>query len=792
MTSVNNDISSAEMFSTFKRHMAHRFSALKDTNETDGSSRPYSFSSCCGIENTLNSQHPHVVAYTSGCDAAEKFLCNTSNDEGSRLLFGNSCYESLNQVDNKCMSSMHDMFSHPSVVDNTAEIFYETDVFPNQTNVTDSLRLFYQRLLNSRSNPYELSEVCSRAPGSNKNHTTCRFSNPNPSFLAVANKRHASGPSYNAPVTCTEEPDSTQVTSRLLLIQVTPKPVQLGSFHVSTPKINSDARISECPLVQSQSLLSERCQSSPLLLAAPLQCEHHVNSSYNLSNKNSLPTHLDTGTGPTQKNRSAQVQSFHQNIVKDRSNYIITQDLPSSQSSECYSPSKSQHTRHHNAPGNLCTNPIHSQPFSSSHLNPATSDLSNNSKIDCQTPTSNKMNSHFTKLHYVNSPLPPPWSHDVSSSLSPTTEHLSSFSPPSLSIESLKFDNDSCLPFDNDPSTLPSECIYNFDAKLTVCPPQCNRRDEQSTKPKRQGGRSSAEFLCSFPGVSWNTRMQSWLVYYEDRTGRKSKTFNPKRYSLEKFSRLGVRCEKLRYLNSMSLAMHCACAFATKARYRAKLYKQLGLTVARSGVKKLNVFHASSLSNDDACNTNLASLYSVASPEKDKRERTESHDSLATPPKRNHILLQECYPVITRPHEARAFPTLTCSDQGDHGILPQRFRNPVENFAPFTLNGESPREAYSLFLRNSRQLIVEDTDKKPFQPFHSSDTENTFTLTDFPNAEQFRENRYHHLEKGCYDYNLGPVGHMTSTFFTQNPIDMGQNLNTFHNNSSSSCILREI
>lgn len=66
---------------------------------------------------------------------------------------------------------------------------------------------------------------------------------------------------------------------------------------------------------------------------------------------------------------------------------------------------------------------------------------------------------------------------------------------------------------------------------------------------KRTAGRATAEYLCSFPGVSWNTRMQSWLVYYEDMTGRKSKTFNPKRYSADKLDKSDARYEKLKHLD---------------------------------------------------------------------------------------------------------------------------------------------------------------------------------------------------------------------------------------------------
>jgi hypothetical protein len=76
---------------------------------------------------------------------------------------------------------------------------------------------------------------------------------------------------------------------------------------------------------------------------------------------------------------------------------------------------------------------------------------------------------------------------------------------------------------------------YMFDARLYF-----------NTEPESQhcSKRCSAEYSCSYPGVSWNTRMQSWLVYFEDAKKRKSRTFNPKRISEAQLSLLPVSIQK--------------------------------------------------------------------------------------------------------------------------------------------------------------------------------------------------------------------------------------------------------
>lgn len=63
---------------------------------------------------------------------------------------------------------------------------------------------------------------------------------------------------------------------------------------------------------------------------------------------------------------------------------------------------------------------------------------------------------------------------------------------------------------------------YMFDAKL-YCTKTLMRPGHSRRYP--------TEYSCSYPGVSWNTRMQSWLVYFEDGEGRRSRTFNPKRFT---------------------------------------------------------------------------------------------------------------------------------------------------------------------------------------------------------------------------------------------------------------------
>lgn len=90
----------------------------------------------------------------------------------------------------------------------------------------------------------------------------------------------------------------------------------------------------------------------------------------------------------------------------------------------------------------------------------------------------------------------------------------------------------------------PNESQYHFDAQLR------NHKDESGPAFRRikdglsydglhgRSRRSGTEYSCSYPGVSWNTRMQSWLVYFEDAQGRKSRTFNPKRLTHEQLSML--------------------------------------------------------------------------------------------------------------------------------------------------------------------------------------------------------------------------------------------------------------
>lgn len=178
-------------------------------------------------------------------------------------------------------------------------------------------------------------------------------------------------------------------------------------------------------------------------------------------------------------------------------------------------------------------------------------------------------------------PPPPQWAADEFSdplcfqsavyASSPPAPSPASGTPPSGPISARRTKADD-VQYLLDASKLPPEYQYKFDARITV-----------AVKGDR-GGRNTAEFLCSFPGVSWNTRMQSWLVYYEDMGGRRSKTFNPKRFTPDKLQ--DEMYEPLKHMDAMHIAMHCACAFAAEVRYKARLYKSFGFKIARLPKKK--------------------------------------------------------------------------------------------------------------------------------------------------------------------------------------------------------------
>lgn len=91
------------------------------------------------------------------------------------------------------------------------------------------------------------------------------------------------------------------------------------------------------------------------------------------------------------------------------------------------------------------------------------------------------------------------------------------------------------------------------------------------------GSEEYPEYSCSYPGVSWNTRMRAWLVFYDDFGPRKSKTFNPKRYNEKVLQEMQhPKLEFLKALDPVAVAMHCACAYAAEARYRSRLLKLVG------------------------------------------------------------------------------------------------------------------------------------------------------------------------------------------------------------------------
>lgn len=120
--------------------------------------------------------------------------------------------------------------------------------------------------------------------------------------------------------------------------------------------------------------------------------------------------------------------------------------------------------------------------------------------------------------------------------------------------------------------------------------------------------RGTTEYSCSYPGVSWNTRMQSWLVYFEDTKGRKSRTFNPKRLSINQLELLPTEI-RLRYetevrnvetlliifmviinfFQPVEVAMHCACVYAARVRWESRVRKSLGFQGSRSQVCYLKV-----------------------------------------------------------------------------------------------------------------------------------------------------------------------------------------------------------
>lgn len=151
---------------------------------------------------------------------------------------------------------------------------------------------------------------------------------------------------------------------------------------------------------------------------------------------------------------------------------------------------------------------------------------------------------------------------------------------------------------------LPSEYQYRFDAQLTlpvgtmrtVITKMLRSCRSHHIQEIDNTGRTTAEFLCSYPGVSWNTRMQSWLVYYEDVTGRRSKTFNPKKFTDDKIDKNDPRWKPLWNMDPMHRAMHCACAFAAAVRYRVRLYKSLGFKVVRTPKKRSHARYRRSLS----------------------------------------------------------------------------------------------------------------------------------------------------------------------------------------------------
>lgn len=72
----------------------------------------------------------------------------------------------------------------------------------------------------------------------------------------------------------------------------------------------------------------------------------------------------------------------------------------------------------------------------------------------------------------------------------------------------------------------PHDYNYHFDAKLIVTE---EFPDDGVVEGSNKRKWRRAVYRCTYPCVSWNARAHSWLVYYEDAEGRKSKTFNPKK-----------------------------------------------------------------------------------------------------------------------------------------------------------------------------------------------------------------------------------------------------------------------
>lgn len=128
----------------------------------------------------------------------------------------------------------------------------------------------------------------------------------------------------------------------------------------------------------------------------------------------------------------------------------------------------------------------------------------------------------------------------------------------------------------------PVECQYRFDARLRNHREEGNFKEEKEGKPHDgslgRTRRSGTEYSCSYPGVSWNTRMQSWLVYFEDAQGRKSRTFNPKRLTPEQLALLPPDVRAKFPSHAVEVAMHCACIYAARVRWEGRLRKSLGYT----------------------------------------------------------------------------------------------------------------------------------------------------------------------------------------------------------------------
>ena len=133
----------------------------------------------------------------------------------------------------------------------------------------------------------------------------------------------------------------------------------------------------------------------------------------------------------------------------------------------------------------------------------------------------------------------------------------------------------------------PHEYSYHFDAKLIVT----EEFPDDDSSSKRKWRR--AIYRCTYPCVSWNARAHSWLVYYEDAEGRKSKTFNPKK--LGRFYNLQPEIrEFLMRLDPIEASMHQACVFAAQVRWQSKIRKHMAAVQQVGVMTPLNVGYSPS------------------------------------------------------------------------------------------------------------------------------------------------------------------------------------------------------